>query len=126
MKHEYGFERLNVWQNSRLLVKEIYQKTASFPKDELYGLTNQMRRAAVSVSSNIAEGSSRNTSKDQAHFYNISYGSLVELLSQIIVAMDLGYLDEDNYDMLRDKTDEVSSQLSSLRNSVQRKMEKDV
>lgn len=76
MKHEYSFERLKVWQNSRVLVKHIYLLTALLPKEERYGLSNQMRRAAVSVSSNIAEGASRSTSKDQAHFYNTAYEAL--------------------------------------------------
>jgi four helix bundle protein len=73
----YGFEKLQVWQDSKSLAVMIYKVTSTFPDDEKYGLTSQMRRAIVSVSSNIAEGSSRNTKKDQAYFYGIAYSSLV-------------------------------------------------
>ncbi|NOU47567.1 MAG: four helix bundle protein, partial [Bacteroidales bacterium] len=71
---KYAFENLEVWQKSRILVKSVYVLTASFPNDEKFGLTSQMRRACVSVSSNIAEGSTRWSQKDQARFYEIAFG----------------------------------------------------
>jgi len=78
----YAFENLTVWQESRKFVKEIYLVTADYPKDERYGLISQLRRASVSVSSNLAEGSCRWSKKEQARFYEIAYGSLIEVLNQ--------------------------------------------
>ena len=80
---------LVVWQKSIILVKEIYHVTSQFPKDEIYGLSSQMRRAVVSIPSNIAEGYSRNSTKDYAHFLRIAYGSSTELETQTIIAKDL-------------------------------------
>lgn len=77
----YSFERLDVWQKTRLLVKLVYTLTQKFPKEELFGLPSQIRRVIVSVSSNIAEGNSRFSPKDKAHFLSIAYGSLMEVLS---------------------------------------------
>lgn len=86
--HEYNLEKLDAWQLSRKFVKSIYLVTKMFPNEEKYGLTAQIRSAAISVSSNIAEGSSRKTSKDQNNFYTIAYGSLMEVLNQLILATD--------------------------------------
>ena len=72
----YSFEKLDVWQKSRALIKGIYRLTESFPSDEKFGLTNQLRRAGVSVASNLAEGTSRASGRDQARFTQLSYGSL--------------------------------------------------
>ena len=116
--HQYSFEKLNVWQNSRKLTKEIYSITKKFPSDERYGLISQMRRAMISVSSNIAEGSSRKTKKDQAHFYTIAYSSLIELLNQIILSLDLIYIDNEQYLELRNSIELISNQLNALRNSL--------
>ncbi|MFN0293165.1 four helix bundle protein [Pedobacter helvus] len=79
MNYTYTFEKLEVWQLSRSFVKELYEITKSFPKDEQYGLTSQIRRAAVSISSNIAEVSSRLTTKDKAHFTMIAFSSTMEV-----------------------------------------------
>jgi four helix bundle protein len=83
---------LDVWKKSRNLTKEVYVLTKSFPKEELYGLTNQIRRSAVSVTSNIAEGSGRQTAKDTIQFLYIARGSLYELETQLFIASDLEYL----------------------------------
>jgi four helix bundle protein len=80
-QHTYGFEKLKVWQLGREFVVRIYQVSAGFPVDERFGLTNQIRRAAVSVPANIAEGCSRISGKDQAHFSQFAYSSLMEVLS---------------------------------------------
>jgi four helix bundle protein len=117
--HEYAFERLNVWQKTRELVKMVYLFTETFPRYEIYGLVNQVRRAIVSVSSNIAEGSCRQTKKDQAHFYNTAYGSLLEVLSQIILSLDLGYLKREAYEQMRGEIEQISNQLNSLRKAMQ-------
>jgi len=86
------FTDLNAYKESHKLVLLIYKVTKDFPKEERYGLTNQMRRAVVSITSNIAEGFSRNTIKDKCQFYTMSQGSLLELQSQLLIARDLKYL----------------------------------
>lgn len=115
---EYGFEKLNVWQSARQLTKDIYETTGNFPSEEKFGLVNQMRRAIISVSSNIAEGSSRNTPKDQSHFYNTAYSSLMEILSQIIISYDLTFINKEAVVSLREQIEKVSNQLNALRNSI--------
>ena len=87
----FAFEKLEVWQKSRDLVKDIYKVTANYPSEERFGLTSQLRRASVSVSSNIAEGSTRWSKKDQARFYEMSFGSLMEILNQLILSTDLKF-----------------------------------
>lgn len=121
MNHIYGFEKLAVWQEVRIFVKSIYIMTKSFPQEEKYGLTDQLRRAAVSVSSNIAEGSNRKSSKDQSHFYQISYSSLMEVLSQLIISFDLRYISEEEYESKRNSIEKLSYLLNQLNKSVQPK-----
>jgi four helix bundle protein len=115
--HTYAFEKLTVWQDTRGLVKLIYTTTRKFPEDEKFGLVSQIRRAIVSVSSNIAEGTARNTKKDQAYFYNIAYSSLMEVLSQVILSCDLEFITTDQYVELRASIEQISPQLNSLRNA---------
>ena len=115
--YKFGFEKLEVWQNSIQLSKLIYYLTLSFPKEETYGLTSQIRRAMISVSSNIAEGSSKNSLKDQARFSEIAFGSLLEVLNQIILAFELSYISEENYIDCRNKIEIISRQLNALRKS---------
>lgn len=95
-----SFTDLKAWQEGHKLVLDIYKITKSFPKSEVYGLTSQMRRSAVSVTSNIAEGFSRDTFSDKAHFYIMAHGSLTELQNQIYVAKDVGYIDSATSDIL--------------------------
>jgi four helix bundle protein len=115
MAHLYGFEKLEVWQKSRELVKEIYLATQQFPSEEKFGIISQLRRAAISVSSNIAEGSSRRGQKDQARFYEIAFGSLIEVLNQLILAQDLEYLSPDKMEIIRPKIDCIGRMLNALR-----------
>ncbi|MCH8534611.1 MAG: four helix bundle protein [Flavobacteriaceae bacterium] len=112
----YSFEKLEVWQMSRELVKMTYIITRDFPKEEFYGLTSQVRRAAISVPSNIAEASGRKSMKDQAKFYGYSYSSLMELLNQMIIAVDLDYLEENtlNY-KVRPLVEKISLPLYKLK-----------
>src|ERR1700724_3811444 len=91
---QYSFEKLRVWQASRVLARQVYLATANFPRRELYGLTSQCNRAAASVAANLAEGTSRQSRKDQAHFSEIAYGSLMELVCLLIFAKDAGFLSE--------------------------------
>ena len=86
------YTELEVWKESRILVKDIYSITKSFPKEEIYGLSNQLRRCAVSIPSNIAEGCGRRTSADTIQFLHISRGSLYELETQLYIALDLNYI----------------------------------
>lgn len=111
----YSFEKLHVWKDIRGLIKSIYTLTSNFPDNEKFGLVSQMRRAIISVSSNIAEGSSRTSLKDQAHFYQISYSSLMELLSQLIVSHDLNYINNEKYLDLRNTIQGISFKVNSLR-----------
>ena len=115
--YKFAFERLNVWQNSRVLSRNVYTDTKNFPGEEKFGIVNQMRRAVVSVCSNIAEGSSRTSSKDQAHFYQLAYSSLMELMNQIIIANDLTYLNKDQENSYRLNIEKIANKLNALRKS---------
>ncbi len=92
------YTELEVWKESRVLVNLIYQVSKEFPKSEMYGLTNQIRRCSVSIPSNIAEGCGRRTSADTIQFLHISRGSLYELETQIFIALDQNYLKNENFD----------------------------
>jgi four helix bundle protein len=94
------YKELDIWLQARELVKNVYVLTTSFPKDELYSLTSQIRRCAVSVPSNIAEGCGRQSAKETIHFLHIARGSLFELETQLILADDLNYLDSDRTTIL--------------------------
>ncbi len=113
---EYSFEKLEVWQLSRKLVKVTYTITDSFPEEEKFGIVNQMRRAAISISSNISEGSSGKSYKDQARFTVISYGSLMELLNQYILSNDLEWISNKELIKIRVLIEEISNKLNGLRN----------
>ena len=110
----FSFENLLVWQKSRILAKEIYLITSAFLKEELFGMTSQMRRCSISIPSNLAEGSSRRTSKDKARFTEIAFGSGLELLNQLIIALDLDYINEKQYLEIRLKLQEVTFLLDAL------------
>jgi four helix bundle protein len=112
--YSYSFENLKAWQENRLLVKLIYDVTRKFPKEEAFGLTQQIRKAIISVSSNIAEGSGRKTAADQRHFYTMAFSSLMEVLNQLILAYDLDYLDETDLIKCRQKIDESAKRIASL------------
>jgi four helix bundle protein len=116
MAYSYSFEKLQVWQKSIALVKSIYPMTQKFPKEELFGLTNQIRRSAVSVPTNLAEGVARKSNKDQAHFSTIAYSSLKELLNLLIIARELDFIPNSTYDDCRTQIDEIARMIVSLRN----------
>ena len=115
--YTFSFEKLDVWKRSRALVKEVYKLTKSFPKEEKYGVVSQIRRAAISVSNNLAEGSSRKSQRDQANFTQISFTSLMEVLNLLILSSDLDFITEDKYFELRPLVEEVSNKLNALYNS---------
>jgi four helix bundle protein len=110
----FSFEKLIAWQKARELASEIYKTTKLFPKDELFGLTSQMRRCAVSIASNLAEGSGRNSMKDKARFTEIAFGSALELLNQLILSFDFEYLEEQKYIAIREKITEVTVLINGL------------
>lgn len=116
----YSFEKLECWQQARQLAVWIYYETKNFPSEEKFGLTSQMRRAALSIASNIAEGTSRKTSKDQSHFSTISYSSTIELLNDLIIANDLKLLSDEQYQAGRDKIEKQTLLIAGLRKSQQR------
>ena len=105
---------LVVWQNAITLVTEIYQVSKLFPKEELYGLTSQLRRSAVSIPSNISEGAARNHSKEFIHYLYISLGSIAELETQLIISINLGYIQEELWQEFEDKIKKIRVQLSGL------------
>ena len=114
MAYVYSFEKLEVWQLSRKLIVEIYRITRKYPEEEKFGLVNQTRRASVSVASNLAEGTSRNSKKDKAHFSQLSYSSLMEVLSQIIISNDLDFISLESLNDIRLQIDEIANKLNAL------------
>ena len=117
MTHTYSFEKLEVWKEARLLVVWTYKMAAYFPQEEKFGLVMQMRRASISVVSNLAEGSARKTAKDQAYFTQLAYSSLIELLNQLIISFDLEYLSEGILAEGREKIEQLTRKISALRNA---------
>jgi four helix bundle protein len=109
-------KNLNVWKLSMNLISEIYKLTKSYPKDELYNLTSQMRRAAVSISSNIAEGASRKSSLERKRFYEISRSSLIELDTQLEISLRLNYISESFINELGDLVNHIFAMLTKLIN----------
>lgn len=108
------FRNLNVYIKSKELVKQIYELLKKFPREEQFALSDQLRRAVISIPSNIAEGSGRNSQKDQAHFYNIAYGSLMEVFSLLDIACDLGYISQVEFNQLELLINEEAKMLSVL------------
>jgi len=111
----FNFEKLEVWQKAMAFADSVYSVTRSFPDNERFGLTSQMRRAAVSISSNIAEGSSRFSNKDFARFIEFATGSVFEVASQARIGLRQGFLDQDAHDALWRMADEQGKMLSGLR-----------
>ena len=118
MKQRFRFERLECWQGARVLNREIYKTTRRFPKEELYGITSQLRRASTSISSNIAEGSGRNSDKDFAHFLEQAYGSAMEVASLLYLALDEGFVSEGEADPLLAQIAAVYAKTAGLNRSL--------
>lgn len=110
-----SFTDLYAWQEGHKLVLQIYSITKEFPKDEMFGLVSQMRRAAVSITSNIAEGFSRNTSKDKVQFYSMAHGSLTELQNQLIIARDTEYINKEEFSKIANQTVTVHKLITGLK-----------
>lgn len=109
-----NYADLNVWKKGRELVNFVYTISKTFPKEELFGLTSQIRRSAVSIPSNIAEGSGRYSRKESLHFYYIARGSLYELETQLYVALDQNYLKEDQFSEAKSLTESTKKLLNGL------------
>jgi four helix bundle protein len=116
-----SYRDLTVWQKAVALVVEVYSLTRQFPREELYGLTSQLRKAAVSVSSNIAEGSGRGTTKDLQNFLSMARGSVKEVESEILVSIRLGFVSDEQAKRALALTDEISRMLVRLRAALSRK-----
>jgi len=112
-----NFTQLKTWQESHKLAIEIHSITKSFPKEEQYSLTDQIRRCALSVSSNIAEGFSRLTKKDKCHFYAIAKGSLTELQNQLLYARDVGYINSNTFQKIAQESVTISKLITGLSHS---------
>lgn len=115
----FRFEKLEVWQLAVEFCGKIYRVTALFPDSERFGLTNQLRRAAASVPTNIAEGAGRTSNRDNVRFIEISYGSLMEIVSLLEIARQQEWLSDDDRSELRMEADRLARMLSGLRNHLQ-------
>ena len=111
-----SFRNLNAYIKAKELVSQVYALIKKFPKEEQYALCDQLRRAVISIPSNIAEGSGRLTTKDQSHFYSIAYGSLMEILAQLDVASDLGYITKEEFQHIETLIDVEAKLLTGLVN----------
>lgn len=107
----HNYKELTVWNKSVLLAKDIYKSTSGFPKSELYGITSQLRRCVVSISSNIAEGAGRSSNKDFVRFLHIANGSSYELETQLIISKNLAYLNQSDFELLYNSLIEIQKML---------------
>lgn len=115
----FSFEKLKVWQKARSFHREVFRLTTSFPYEQNYALIPQIRRAALSVPSNISEGAGRLGSKEFVHFISIAYGSLMETMNQLILADDMGYVPEEMMVKLRLDVAEIARMLTALKKKVE-------
>jgi four helix bundle protein len=113
-----SYEDLKVWRKSIELTKHIYELTSKFPDSEKFGLTNQLRRASVSIASNIAEGCGRNTQGEFVQFLGIASGSVAEVTTQIIIALELGFITQSDFEEAKHKAVEIGKMLSGLKRSI--------
>ena len=117
----YSFEKPECWQQARQLAVWIFQITKNFPAEEKFGIISQMRWASISIASNIAEGTSRKTAKDQAYFSTIAYSSTIELLNDLIITHDLNFLNSEMYEQGRAMIEKQTFLISGLRKSQQKR-----
>ncbi len=117
-KPKYSYKNLEAYKESKTLVKLIYALLKKFPKEEQYALCDQLRRAVISVPSNIAEGSGRTSAKDQAHFMEMAFGSLMEVDCQMDIAQDLGYVSSVEFEVVSKQISQVAALLSGMRRKI--------
>ena len=118
LNNMFGFQKLTVYQEARSLVKDVYLILEKYPRHENYALCDQLRRAVISVPSNIAEGVSRNSIKEKVRFLEIAYGSLMEVLCQLELSLDLGYLTNDEMNTFEGKIETIAKFISGLKKSI--------
>ena len=111
----FSFEKLEVWKEAIQLSKEIYKVTSTFPDDEKFELVSQIKRATNSIAANLAEGTSRITNKDKAHFTTIAFSTTMEVLNHIILSKELEFISEEQYLNLRERIYKISNMLNALR-----------
>lgn len=114
MTYIYSYEKLEVWKLVKIYVKSVYELTHKFPGSEKFGLVQQMRRAAISIASNIAEGNSRISSKEQCRFTEIAYASAIEVIAQIEISYELGYLNEEILQDYKTRSKLLTNKINSL------------
>lgn len=117
----YAFEKLDVWIQAKDLAVSLYKLTHHFPSDEKYGLISQIRRSGRSIAANIAEGSTRFSEKDQNHFYNIAFGSTIEILNDLIIARELGYISDEQLLGFRATIEQITFKINALRKAIYKK-----
>lgn len=120
--YRFNFEKLEVWKSSIVFAKNVYGMVNKFPSEEKFGLSSQMKRAAISISSNIAEGSAKQSLKDQARYTEIAFGSLLELLNQFILAYELSFISIEDLSIIRTEIENLSRQINGLKNSQIRRL----
>ena len=118
----YSFEKLNAWQEAKTLVVEVYHLLDCFPKFENYALCDQIRRAIPSLPSNISERSGRKSLKEQIHFLEIAYGSLMETYNQLLIAIELKYITEESVEAIKPRIDNVAKMINGLCKSYSTKL----
>jgi four helix bundle protein len=123
MEHKYSFEKLEVWKDARIFVTEIYKLTDVFPSSEKYGLISQIKRASVSIASNIAEGISRFSDKEKIRFVEIAYGSVMEVYCQLCIALDLNFITNNQFDIMKKRIECISAKLNALKRAYFKRIE---
>lgn len=118
----FNFRKLRAYQYSRILVRDVYILLRQYPADERFCLCAQLRRASVSITSNLAEGLSRSSYKEQLHFVEMSYGSLMEVLSQLELSYDLGYITQEQLESIETSIEEIAKLESGLKKSIESKL----
>ena len=122
-KYDFSYRKLNVYQCSMTLVKEVYSLLKQYPQHEQYAICDQMRRSSVSVPSNIAEGTSKTSPKEQYRFLEIAYGSLMELMCQLEISHDLTYITQEQFNSLEEKVFTIFKMLSSMQTTLRSRIQ---
>ena len=122
-RETFSFEKLEVYNKARMLVKDIYLLQNMFPKEERYALGDQIRRAATSITANLAEGSGRKSVKEKIRFLEIAFGSMTEVFCELQTACDLGYVTKEQFDELRPRFTDIARMLSGMRKKFQEQIE---
>ena len=117
-----SYRDLKVWAKTRVYIKDVYTISANFPKEEIYGITSQIRRATVSIANNIVEGSARYSDKEFMRFLDIAYASSIEVENMHYICLDLAYINEEEFSILFEKSQEIQRMIFSLKHSLKEKL----